>query len=237
MFQNLAHRGASHYCPENTFSAFYQSIVIGATGIETDVRLTKDNHLVLFHDETVDRVTNQKGKLREYSYKELLDLPILHTQDGNCLVKKDTIVLLEDFLKYIKNQDITLAIELKECDIEKRVLELLYRYDLIQRTVVTSFDFSCLKEMRALDESIKLGFLAREYSAGLLNTLKEISCTQFCPNILWLDENIVLALRNSGFSIRAWGVKTEELMKKAYGLHIDGMTVNFPDKLSKLMNE
>ena len=50
MFINYAHRGASQYFPENTLSAFYAGIAMGANGIETDIRKTKDNVLVLFHD-------------------------------------------------------------------------------------------------------------------------------------------------------------------------------------------
>ena len=55
---NYAHRGASEYAPENTMSAFYLGLIYGADGIETDVQRTKDGELVLFHDDTLDRVTD-----------------------------------------------------------------------------------------------------------------------------------------------------------------------------------
>ena len=68
---NYAHRGASEYAPENTFSSFYLGLLQGANGIETDVQKTKDGVLVLFHDGTLDRVSDHCGKLSEFTLEEL----------------------------------------------------------------------------------------------------------------------------------------------------------------------
>lgn len=57
---NFAHRGSSKICPENTMAAFRKALEQGATGIETDVQLTKDGHLVLIHDETLNRTTAKR---------------------------------------------------------------------------------------------------------------------------------------------------------------------------------
>lgn len=54
---NFAHRGASGVCPENTMAAFRHALELGATGIETDVQRTQDGHLVLIHDESLERTT------------------------------------------------------------------------------------------------------------------------------------------------------------------------------------
>ena len=59
---NYAHRGASEYAPENTFSAFYLGLEMGADGIETDVRMTRDGKLVLFHDGVLDRVADPNDR-------------------------------------------------------------------------------------------------------------------------------------------------------------------------------
>ena len=63
----FAHRGASAYAPENTLEAFRLAMEQGADGIEIDVQLTKDNELVVIHDETVDRVSSAKGAVRDYT--------------------------------------------------------------------------------------------------------------------------------------------------------------------------
>jgi len=66
-----AHRGAMDTHPENTLAAFRQALRLGAHMIELDVRMTKDNHLVILHDETVDRTTNGKGKISELTIIEV----------------------------------------------------------------------------------------------------------------------------------------------------------------------
>ena len=63
----FAHRGASAYAPENTLEAFRLAMEQGADGIELDVQLTKDGELVVIHDETIDRVSNGKGAVRDYT--------------------------------------------------------------------------------------------------------------------------------------------------------------------------
>jgi glycerophosphoryl diester phosphodiesterase len=73
-----AHRGAMDTHPENTLSAFHEAVRLGAHMIELDVRITKDGHLVILHDETVDRTTNGKGKISVLTIDE-----VKHLDAGN----------------------------------------------------------------------------------------------------------------------------------------------------------
>jgi len=66
-----AHRGAMDTHPENTIAAFKEAIRLQAEMIEFDVRMTKDKHLVILHDETVDRTTNSRGKIDDYTLKQI----------------------------------------------------------------------------------------------------------------------------------------------------------------------
>lgn len=66
-----AHRGASGYAPENTLEAFKLAIDEKADGIELDVQLTKDKELVVIHDEKIDRTSNGKGYVKDYTLEEL----------------------------------------------------------------------------------------------------------------------------------------------------------------------
>lgn len=106
-FVNYAHRGASEYLPENTLLAFYTGIYMGANGIETDVQRAKDGTLVLFHDDTLLRVTGQPGSVEDYTFAQLQQFSV--TKNGY----SDKIVSLEDFLQHFAFRDITFATELK----------------------------------------------------------------------------------------------------------------------------
>ena len=71
MTKNFAHRGFSGKYPENTMLAFEKAVEIGADGVELDVQLTKDGEVVIIHDETIDRTTDGKGYVVDYTYEEL----------------------------------------------------------------------------------------------------------------------------------------------------------------------
>jgi glycerophosphoryl diester phosphodiesterase len=73
-----AHRGAMDTHPENTLAAFHEAVRLGAHMIEIDVRMTKDGHLVILHDETVDRTTNGKGRISTLTIDE-----VKHLDAGN----------------------------------------------------------------------------------------------------------------------------------------------------------
>ena len=229
-FINYAHRGASEYVPENTFLAFYTGIFMGANGIETDVQKTKDGVLVLFHDDTLERVTGENGAIADYTFEEL--------QKFN--VKKDNlsdkIVMFEDFLKKFAFRDITFAIELKFEGYENEVADLIYKYNIEDKTVVTSFNFNCIAKIKEYAPNLKTGFLTSDDSDEIFTKMKEANVFEYCPKAEILTKEKVEAWHKAGFNVRAWGVFDETLMKKAYDAGVDGMTVNFPDKLFKLIN-
>lgn len=222
-----AHRGASEYTPENTFLAFNTAIYMGANGIETDVQKTKDNVLVLFHDDTLERVTGEKGSISDYTFEQL----------QNFFVRKDNfvdkIVKLEDFLKYFSFRNITFAIELKQKELEKDVIELIRKYHIENKTVVTSFNFENIKKVKELAPDLRVGYLCKNVTDDVLERLKEIEADEICPHSSEVNKENVFKWHQAGFNVRAWGVSDENSMKNVYDCHADGVTVNFPDKLVK----
>ena len=222
-----AHRGASEYAPENTMSSFYLGLHMGANGIETDVRRTKDGTLVLFHDATLDRVCGVSGELTDYTYEELTRIPVIHTASG----RRDIVVRLDDFLNYCGAQGVKLAIELKADDVGAEVYSLVKRYGLLDNVIVTSFNLDYLIELKAAYPEASLGYLTGDFDDEMLAKMKEIGIGQLCPAGINLTAEKVKAWHDAGFNVRAWGIKDVELMKQAYDAGVDGMTVNFPDRL------
>lgn len=227
MFIVYAHRGASEYAPENTMSSFYLGLKQGANGIETDVRKTKDGVLVLFHDKTLERVIGNFGGVGDFTYAELLKMRVKNHKTAT----EDIIVRFEDFLHYFGFRDIHFAIELKEVGTEKEVLDLLERYGMREKTVVTSFKFECLKTVKALSPTYKVGYLAADFDSEALAETKKAGVEQLCPQAEHVTKEKVEQWHRLGYSVRAWGVSNVELMKHAYDSGVDGMTVNFPDLL------
>lgn len=95
-----AHRGCSQNYPENTMTAFEKACTIpGLAGIETDIQISKDGHLMVFHDERVDRTTDGTGFLRDYTYEELRHLHI-DAGDG----KSEQIPCIEELLELLQDK-------------------------------------------------------------------------------------------------------------------------------------
>jgi len=230
-FINYAHRGASEYLPENTFLSFYNGIYMGANGIETDVQKVKDGTLVLFHDPTIDRVTDGKGDVSDYTFDELKKFNVL--KNGFA----DKIISLEEFLERFYFRDITFAIELKGADVEKETADLLRKYNMQNKAVVTSFKLDYLKTFRSYAPEFQIGLLAQKVDDEILTELKEIKAEELCPEAKIITKDLVDSWHKSGFRVRAWGVVNEELMHHAYSCGVNGMTVNFPDKLTALLNK
>lgn len=230
---NYAHRGASAYYPENTEASFLAGIYMGADGLETDVQRAADGLLVLFHDDTLERVCpGAAGKISDYTYDEL---KVFDVRNGNMRGK---ITPLWDFLGRFGILDyMTLAIELKAPDCEGDVYELLLKYGCEKNAIITSFNFEYLKKMREVSKTVRLGYLTSRTDAALIGELSEISAYEVCPKAETLTPEIVKTWHAAGLNVRAWGVYDEELMKKAYEAGVDGMTVNFPDKLTAYIKE
>ena len=229
MFVNYAHRGASEYTPENTLLAFYTGMYMGANGIETDVQMTKDGVLVLFHDDTIMRLTGAEGSIQDYTLEQLRQF----TFENNGLT--DKIVVFEDFLQQFGWRDITFAIEIKQAGIESKVVDMIRKYNIQSKTIVTSFMLGSVRATKAYAPEQKVGLLTKEVTEELLAELKTIGAEQLCPYAMDVTEETVARWHAQGFEVRAWGVKDEILMRQVYDAGAEGMTVNFPDKLTSYM--
>lgn len=230
MFVNFAHRGASEYTPENTLLAFNLGIYMGANGIETDVQLTKDGIPVLFHDDTLTRVTGEEGSISDYTYNELQNFFVTKNE------YQDKILKFDDFLKHFYFRNITFAIELKQRGTAKIVVDMLRKYSICSNVVLTSFNFDELCDAGEYGAEFKRGYLTNNINDDLLSKMKEKGIDEICPEAHMCNKDIVKKWHYEGFNVRAWGVYNEDLMKQAYDSGCDGMTVNFPDKLTKYIN-
>lgn len=156
----LAHRGYSEKYPENTMIAFVEAIKGDFDGIETDVHLTKDNRLVLIHDEKINRTSNGKGYVKDLTYDELCK----YNFNYRFKEYKEKIPLLEELLDYCKNREIILNLEIKTdkirySNIEKIIYNLVKSKGMLNRVIFSSFCLESLLTLREIDKNIYLGYL------------------------------------------------------------------------------
>ena len=225
---NYAHRGASEYAPENTFSSFYLGLLQGANGIETDVQITKDGVPVLFHDDTLERVTDSTGKIADYTLAELQEVKVYGNSHRGFY---DRIPTFRAFLETFTEYDIHFAIELKEVGAEQQVVDMIHEFGIEEKTTITSFRYEAIKRVKEIDSSIRIGYLVAGNGCDHIEELQAIGGEEMAPNASKMSEESVAELRNAGLGVRAWGIANQDLMRKMCRLKVDGMTVNFPDRL------
>lgn len=224
-FINYAHRGASEYAPENTMLSFKLGLTMGANGIETDVQKSKDGILVLFHDDTLNRVTGVDGKVSDYTYEELKTFWV----NKNGLI--DKIVTLKDFLLTFGAKNLTFAIELKAKGVAEDTVKLINELGLKNKVVLTSFDYDELLAVKKVAPDFRVGYLTWQIDDDLIKKMLNDGFYEICPRDDFVTPQNVDAWHKLGLNVRAWNVKNEDIMKRVYDAGADGMTVNFPDKL------
>ncbi len=235
-FINYAHRGASEYAPENTMAAFYLGLEMGADGIETDIQRTKDGVLVLFHDDDMRRIVGCDGAIRAYTYAELMALDF-GKHKGKPQYAQEKIVRLEDFLRYFGGKDLALALEIKQAGVEADTVEMVRRFDLMDKVTFTSFQWESIARVRAIDTDAVIGYLVEGITPDTLDRLSAYRMQQICPRVGCFDDDALRLARDRGFSVRGWGVQNTALMREALRQKLDGITVNFPDLLAQALNE
>ena len=140
-------------------------------------------------------------------------------------------MVLEDFLRYCGAQGVYLALELKAPDIECEVYEMVKRFGLLDKVTITSFNLEYLIALKRAYPEAKAGYLKAEFDDETVKEMKKLGIGQLCPSGQSLTPEKVADWHSQGFNVRAWGIKDVTLMKYAYDCGVNGMTVNFPDRL------
>jgi len=130
----IAHRGASSYAPENTLAAFDLAIEMGVRHIELDVHATRDNHIVVIHDDTVDRTTDGSGPVTNFTLATLRKLDAGSWFGGHFAGERVHIHT------EIKGQSPYLS---------QRTADLIRQHGMAQEVTITSFQRVRLEETRA----------------------------------------------------------------------------------------
>lgn len=157
----IAHRGLSSKAPENTLAAFKLASIDDYDGIECDIRVTKDHQFVVFHDETLDRMTNGSGLISQTSSKMLKHITI---NSGSKWSKHNpqSIPYLYEYLEICVHYQKIPFIEIKEVldlhDLD-RLVSLLKEYNLIEQAYLMAFNLDYLFYLRNSYPQLKLQYL------------------------------------------------------------------------------
>lgn len=222
----IGHRGARGYEPENTLIGFQKAIDLHVDRIELDIHLSNDGEIMVIHDETLERTTNGKGLVNQFSLPQLKRLKA---------DKSQAIPTLTEVLDLI-NQKCDVNIELKSFEsaekvvllIEKYISEKKWRYD---QFIVSSFDWNALTQVHLLNDKIPLGVLTETDVNLALAFAKFIQAKSIHPYFHLLTAEKTKQLQAEGFQVFPWTVNEIEDIKQIKNYNVDGIISDFPDRL------
>lgn len=234
------HRGASEYAPENTIPAFQLAYDMGADGIEFDVQMSRDGHLVITHDEEISRVSDGKGFVKDFTLEELRQFNFnkLHPEYGE--VK---IPVLEEVLNLFKDKDFLLNIELKNGIIpydglEEEVLRLVVEYGCMENIIFSSFYHESMRKLRNTQPNAKVAFL---YCDGILEIpeyMERYGVDIVHPAWYHLNRGDLLdRLHNKGIQVNTWTVNSGKDIRSLCDMGVDGIITNRPDLGSEIRDD
>lgn len=159
----LAHRGCRAMAPENSMAAFDLALEQGAHAIETDLHITKDRQIVCFHDAVLDRMSNGKGDLCDYTLAELRELT-LTGGNGTENFSPQKIPTLDEFFTAYKDRAYFL-LELKapswtsQADVDL-LMEMVKKHAVLERLMVASFGQDILAAVGTYAPEINRGLIS-----------------------------------------------------------------------------
>lgn len=223
----LAHRGASAYAPENTLAAFDLALVMGARALETDVRATSDGHLVLLHDEGVDRTTDGAGRVAELSLAQVEALDA--GQWRGLQWRGERVPTLAALLARYGHRAL-LRLEVKAPAIEPAVLAAVQAAGCAANVEFTSFAWDTVVALARLHPGCRLGWLVQEVDEATVSGAIAIGLNFVSARADALTEAALQRGRAAGLEVGAWGVRDDGLLEHVVGLGVDSFTSNWPDR-------
>jgi glycerophosphoryl diester phosphodiesterase len=236
-FKKVAHRGASGEYPESTRLALLKAIEARADVIEIDCQMTRDGHVVVFHDEDLKRTARVAGRVRDKTLEELKKLDIGRWRKK--AFRGERILTLEEALEVVAGRA-DLCLEIKSYDgsppgIEIKVLFTLSHYEYLDRTVLSSFDYRCLARIRELAPEAVIGLVfgpgsaedpfaaAEGLGAASIHVQKQLASRHFFERA-WQD----------GLDVYVWTVNEMREIETFASLGAQGLISDFPARLWKM---
>ena len=232
----IAHRGASGHAPENTMAAFERAVQLGAPFIETDLHLTRDARFVAIHDATLERTTNGRGNVHDFTLHELRRLDAGLWYDRAFMEQR--IPTLEEVLDFARKHDVLFYLEIKydaAWGMHHALVGALRKEQDAARTSVISFDTGTLESVRKLDASIMTGLLVEEMKPESVKAAVDIGARQLCPRHKSVNPELVAEAHRSDLHVATWTVNQPEDMRAMIAAGVDGVMTDFPDRLQAVL--
>ena len=253
----IAHQGGDGVWPGDTMYAFEKAVEIGADVLEMDAHITKDDQIVLMHDEEVERTTEGTGVIEEMTLEEIKRLDAAYqwsNDDGNTFpfrgqgIKVPT--LEELFLKFPQMRYV-IEIKLTQNRMDKPLCDLIRKHNMQDKVVIASFHDEAMKNFRTTCPEVATSasrgevtafvLLGKALLSGLLIPQYESIQPPYDPqesmNIPIMTERFIREAHAKNIAVEPWTVDDPELMKQYIEWGVDGIITDRPDLMVEVLKE
>jgi glycerophosphoryl diester phosphodiesterase len=247
----IAHQGGKGQWPAETIYAFEQAVNLGADVLEFDIHSTRDGHLVLMHNNTVDETTNGTGRINRLLLSDLKKLDAGYRWTANSgktfpyRAKNIRVATLQEVLERFPDKRMNIEIKQSQPSIVAPLCALIEKHNMSDKVLVASFSNEDLKQFRVKcpkvatsaspDELLKFQFGNNSF----VNGVSRPDCLQVKDRIKAIQiitrESVATAHRLN-LPIHAWTVNDIDGMKRMIALEVDGIITDYPGPLLALLD-
>ncbi len=249
----LAHQGGEALWPSNTLLAFRESARLGVDMLDTDMHATRDGVLVLSHDDSVDRLTDGHGRIRDLTFAQLgrLDAGYRFTQDGVTFPYRGRglrVPSLDEALAAFPNIPWTIEIKQDAPSVAAPFCASLRRHGVTRRVIVASFSDRAMRDFRAACPEVATSMTERELrplvllgKVGLGGLARAPGrAAQVPPSsgpLTVVTRGFVRALHARGVAVHVWTINDPAEMRRLLDLGVDGLDTDRPDLMKAVLTE
>lgn len=250
----IAHQGGDGLRPGDTLAAFEHAAALGVDVLEMDAHLTKDGHVVIMHDETVDRTTDGSGYIKEMTLADLKQLDAGYDwspDDGKTYPFRGQgirVPTLEEVFQAFPGIPMNIEIKQAEPGMHAQLCALIRQYGRQESVLVASFHTQAMLSFRqdcpevatSMPEDevrpfvyLNLGFLGSFYrpKANAIQVPEESS------GITIITPRFIRASHGRGLRVEAWTINEKDDMRRFIQMGIDGIITDYPDRLIEVLGE
>ncbi|MFW9997958.1 MAG: glycerophosphodiester phosphodiesterase [Candidatus Odinarchaeota archaeon] len=252
----MAHRGNSSLYPENSLESFKDAVALKVDVLEVDARMTADGQLVVFHDETVDRVSNGKGRIIDHTLNELEDLDIGYhfTPDGGKTYpfrgKGMKILSLEDLFTFFPGQRFNIDIKNDNYTAVDAMSHITKKHGVQEHIFISSFHQRVIERFRKSNPDILTG-AGPDDIRGFIKAMKLRYLWLLHPSSKFdgfqvpvrygefeiVTPGFVRAAHRKNLKVMVWTINDREEMVRLLKMGVDGLFTDDPALMIKVIEE
>ena len=221
MAKIMGHRGAPADEPENTLRSFARALAVGVAAVELDVQLTRDGRLAVIHDETLDRTTNGRGPVQDFTLAELQRL------DAG---RGEPVPSLEEVFDLVQGKA-HLVVELKQPEAAGALLEFFRTRRAFDAATIVSFWHPAVKALKEAEPRLNTGVLMVGCPADPVGLARAARAGTLALNFRYVNQELVDTAHQQDIKVMVWNIDDPETLKLYLAMNLDAICTNRPREI------